>query len=1026
MKRISALPQRWQHVVLVALLALLGACQYAGENPVSQPIASAAPVIASDEILASENDKRQFRYLELPNQLRVLLISSPGTDKAAAALDVNVGSRQDPPQRQGLAHFLEHMLFLGTDKYPEADAYQDFIAAHGGSHNAFTAFEHTNYFFDIDSAHLEPALDRFSRFFVAPLFSADYVEREKHAVDSEYKANLQNDQRRALDVMREVINPEHPLAKFSVGNLDTLADRNTDTDRPGNSVRDDLLAFYRENYSANLMTLVVIGREPLDQLQAMVADRFAAVPNHRRTLAPIATPLLRPGTAPQFVKIEPVQQQSVLSLAWPLPDQRGDYRGKSLDYIGNILGHEGAGSLLSTLKQRGWALALSAGQGFEYDGGAQFNVSIELTPAGEKRADEIIALVYQTLTLIREDGIADWLYREQQNVAAQRFRFRETPDPSNEASHLAGNLHNYPAAEAIRGDYLMEQFEPQRIAELLAQLTPPNMLAILASPNALSRPNAQFSPSAQTSPGAQPDHQSSKADFRSKTDHAPQTRQTSAFYSVPYQVQSVSPQRAQAWLKPVANAGIRLPAPNIFIADQLPLKPLTAHAGTKPALLAANDGSAIRDGLNVWFLQDAEYRVPKAMVAIEVQTPLANDTARHAATAELLVRMLRENLNEFSYPASLAGLNYDIGRSGRGITLRIEGFDAKQNVLLERMLDALRRAAIDPAALDPNVLARVHEDYRRELRDNSKRPPYELLRSDIGDVLVRNFWTDAELLQHSEKIGAADVRKFAQQLLARLRIDMLVYGNVVAADAQQLGALVARQLLASAQPIAAPAVEIAQLGARDLHRTLPSPHADSALLWYRQAGDNSKTTRAALGVSAQMIGSDFYTRLRTEQQFGYIVAAFPMPLRDVPGLVFLAQSTKAGPAQLAAAYREFLQRWSQRDAQELAPLFEIHRAALTQRLAEAPKNFGEAGERLWQDLTAGYRGFDSREQLIAAAQALTFEQWLALFRRDVLAPEGHSLWLAVDGKFTDGALEHGIDIADLARFKAAQNFYRFD
>jgi len=138
--------------------------------------APSAAVATDSRIITSDNDRRAYRYVELPNQLRVLLISSPAIDKAAAALDVNVGSRQDPVDRQGLAHFLEHMLFLGTDKYPDADAYQDFISAHGGSHNAFTAFEHTNYFFDIDATQLEPALDRFSRFFVAPLFSADYVD----------------------------------------------------------------------------------------------------------------------------------------------------------------------------------------------------------------------------------------------------------------------------------------------------------------------------------------------------------------------------------------------------------------------------------------------------------------------------------------------------------------------------------------------------------------------------------------------------------------------------------------------------------------------------------------------------------------------------------------------------------------------------------------------------------------------------------------------------------------------------------
>ncbi|MCE3252414.1 MAG: peptidase, partial [Cellvibrio sp.] len=105
-------------------------------------------------VIKSENDKRNYRYLLLDNQLRVLLISDPDTEKSATALDVNVGANQNPPERPGLAHFLEHMLFLGSEKYPQAGEYQEFIAQHGGSFNAYTAAESTNYYFEIDNDQL--------------------------------------------------------------------------------------------------------------------------------------------------------------------------------------------------------------------------------------------------------------------------------------------------------------------------------------------------------------------------------------------------------------------------------------------------------------------------------------------------------------------------------------------------------------------------------------------------------------------------------------------------------------------------------------------------------------------------------------------------------------------------------------------------------------------------------------------------------------------------------------------------------
>ena len=97
------------------------------------------------DIITSPSDDRDYLAHRLKNGLRVLLISDPHTDKAAAALDVRVGSGSDPEERPGLAHLLEHMLFLGTEQYPEAGEYQAFIQQHGGSDNAYTMPAHTNY-----------------------------------------------------------------------------------------------------------------------------------------------------------------------------------------------------------------------------------------------------------------------------------------------------------------------------------------------------------------------------------------------------------------------------------------------------------------------------------------------------------------------------------------------------------------------------------------------------------------------------------------------------------------------------------------------------------------------------------------------------------------------------------------------------------------------------------------------------------------------------------------------------------------
>ena len=141
----------------------------------------------------SANDNRRYRAIRLKNDLTALLISDKDAEKSGAALDVHVGHFSDPDELPGLAHFLEHMLFLGTKKYPDENSYAEYLQSHGGSSNAYTACAHTNYQFDVTPPHLEEALDRFAQFFVCPLFTASATDRELLAVDSENAKNLQND-----------------------------------------------------------------------------------------------------------------------------------------------------------------------------------------------------------------------------------------------------------------------------------------------------------------------------------------------------------------------------------------------------------------------------------------------------------------------------------------------------------------------------------------------------------------------------------------------------------------------------------------------------------------------------------------------------------------------------------------------------------------------------------------------------------------------------------------------------------------
>ena len=398
------------------------------------------------------------------------------TKKAAAAMAVATGSLADPPALPGLAHYLEHMLFMGSAKFPDENDYDAFLARHGGGSNAWTDMEDTVFYFDATPPALLPALDRFAQFFTCPLVKADALDREVGAVDNEFSGVLQSDGCRLAQLRAHTAAPGHPFARFAWGNRASLADGPR---AAGVDVRAAILDFYARQYGAERMSLVVLGGQPLAELAAAVGAAFGAVP------AGVGPPSDFASAGPPYtggaLHISPaVKDGHTLTLAWCLPPLAKRYRAKAEDYLAHLIGHEGAGSLLAALKARGWATGLSAGVG---DGGTDrssaayvFEVSVTLTDAGLEAGPgaglAAAGLLFSYVGLLARAGPQAWVHEEVAAIAAARFRFAEEEDAAEYAARLAADARRYPPSDTLAGPYRHDEWDPALVADLTARLSP--------------------------------------------------------------------------------------------------------------------------------------------------------------------------------------------------------------------------------------------------------------------------------------------------------------------------------------------------------------------------------------------------------------------------------------------------------------------------------------------------------------------------------------------------------------------------
>jgi secreted Zn-dependent insulinase-like peptidase len=847
----------------------------------------------------------------------VLLIEDSTAQKSSAALAVNVGHFDDPSDREGLAHYLEHMLFLGTETYPKTGEFQSFISQHGGTHNAWTGTEHSCFFFDISPNAFQQGLDRFARFFFEPLFNQDALDKERHAIESEYKLKLNDDSRRLYQVHKETINPEHPFAKFSVGNSHTLSDRN------GESIREEILAFYQQNYSADGMTLAVISEQPLDQIEALVTPLFENVINQSLAGKMIEVPFTTEAQRGVYIQIEPLKEIRKLTLSFPLPSMHHYYKTKPLSYFAHLIGYEGAGSLLLALKNKGWITRLSAGGGASGSNYREFNISLQLTEEGLEFVQEITQAVFQYIELIRQQGLAQWRYDEKQAVLDSAFRYQEPTRALDMVSHLVINMQHYQPDDIVRGDYMMQGYDEAMLKEIVEQLTLDHLRVTLVAS------------------GGEYD-------------------KTANWYFTPYSMRKLSDDELKALATPLPDLDIYLPTKNPFIHYDLTPKPL-GSIHDKPQVLKQSDG------FRLWHMQDSEFRVPKGVIYIAIDSPHAVASTRAIVMARLCVEVFLDALVKETYQAEIAGMGYNMYAHQGGVTLSLSGFSPKQPELLKVILDRFTNREFCPIRFNT-----VKTQLERSWRNASLDRPLSQLFNALTGLLQPNNPPFSALLDALETISADDLKPFVEKVISLLHIEVFVFGDWTQDDAIEIGETVSHALLAKDQRYEESLRPLIMLGREgSLQREVKCDQEDSAVVVYHQCDDTLPRNIALYSLANHLMSATFFNEIRTKQQLGYMVGTGNLPLNRHPGIVLYVQSPNAAPIELMNSIDEFLNAFYMVLLELNEHQWQSSKKGLINQISTPDPSLRSRAQRFWVAIGNKDHDFDQRNQVLKELNTLS-------------------------------------------------------
>lgn len=881
--------------------------------------------------VVAATDEAQFRRFVLDNGLRVLVMSDAKLNRSSASLVVDVGQIDDPRDSEGLAHFTEHMLFLGTDKYPEEGEYSRFIRSNGGSNNAYTTSDHTNYQFDIRHQALPQALDRFAQFFIAPRFNPEFVGREVNAVHNEAMRHVQNDFRRVWSVLREIYDPNSGESKFSTGNKDTLARATPQAVR----------AFFERHYSADRMALAITGRAPLDELEALARSTFSAIPRRGKG-AELHAPIYLPRKdALRMALVEPVRELRQLQLEFLLPPTRGMFASRSDRLVSDLLEYPGAGGLLAQLKAEGLANSLNTSI---WERTAQYSsmwVTLDLTPQGEREVATVMNRFFAWVEFLRRAPFPAEFRADLARIGNLQETYADRGEGMGLATQLANQALFYPLEVAERAASVWGAPDEAAYRRLLAPLVPQNMLVALAARGV-------------------------KTDRRER------------IYNVAYSYSEDAGAAFTALTKPQPVAAFALPGANRFMPTRTQLLPASDAAG--PAERAS---TLINEpGLVLHHAPDSEFLRPEAAILLRFLPVRERASADSEALLALWSRALQEALESDIEAARAAGVRLQFEPALEGLRITVTGYGDSPARVARFLGSRLRDFTLTPARY-----AAVQEQVVRGITSYAQTEAVTLALHR-REAMSREFrYLPPQLQAKAAAATWPEVQRFGRQFMAQGRLEVLVHGHLSSDEA-----VATARALSSA--VGARPAEPAELMRRRHLVMKPGEHlvdagaiegVNAAWISEYRFGDDSPKLRAASLVLSAFVSPRFSNELRTRQQLGYIVASqLAVSLRE-RGMNFIIQSSTHGTPDIAQRADAFITGLPA----ALAALGDAEwtqlKAGVRSQLEQKPKSIGERAERLFGEAYLFDGDWGRNAGALAALPALGQDEAVALLT-DLLDP----------------------------------------
>ena len=864
--------------------------------------------IIDHSVIKSPNDKNEYYYDMLPNGLRYIVISNKDIDKSAVGMDVYIGSADDPKEYQGLAHCLEHMIFLGTEKYPKPSGFDDFLNKNSGYSNANTSLDHTNYHFEICNDKLEEGIDMFSEFFSKPLFANELLNKELNAIQSEFISDYRDDLNRLYHLILIEGYKDSPFNTFINGNLETLQ-------KP--EIRDKAIEFFKKYYDPKILSLCVFSNKTIEELKNLVIKYFSKIQNIQNFQKIQKKILYDENNMGYYYKIIPVKDISCIYFFWVINKSYNQYyKSDPLNYVISVLGHEGKHSLTSYLKKKSYITSLTASYDNIYDIFTKIYIDIKLTDEGYSNINEVIKIVLSYVKYLQEEELHKDFFEEIKRTTEINFYLDEQNDPIELCEDLSSSITITYLDEEMFVKSKITEYRPDLIKEILNSLTLHNLnIYEISSKLKDKKDNKQIY----------------NIEEIYKTEY---TKEKIDFSSFIFDIKSnkdldLSYPDLNPYLPNDLNM-INLSLDNININDYLIPKKVYDNERT------------------IWYKPNIKYNMPKVYISCKAYISNINlDYTTLLVYTEIFFKIINQELSELIYLGDSSDHSVNISLTVSSMIIKIEGYtDSIGNYINEyfkqfsKLIDITKIEGINNKIL--TFLEKMIQKYNNSLIGDVREQTELRLNKILREVYTKN---KLEIMQKiKDELLKNDMIPnkflfFFKNIFKKMKFEWFVEGNIFLKDAKKIIKKVESELnkwsingenenkknkeFLSINEIRKQ--RIVHLPDNKIYRynfsSKDKENESSTILIYFQIDNFNYNNnnifnnnvyneyiknRSCLYIIHSIFYELFYDELRTDQQVGYDVDFVENNEWYILGLYFFVSSSKYNPDEIVEKINNFI------------------------------------------------------------------------------------------------------------------------